>query len=175
MLIANDLVCRCCGHIDEDIACTRGSREDGWKLTTPPCSACGGSTSVSFAHGRPFTYNAFTPRVHSDKLVITSKREEELLTAKIRARFPGTTEVHYEPDSKVAQKQRADEARHIGWAERQRMGIGEDAPKEQAEIAEAVRASAEKVALSKNQEPKAAGDAAAASVPSAAELAGAVR
>ena len=63
----------------------------------------------------------------------------------------------------------------MAYATRQEMGIGEHAPKEQSEMVEAVRESAMKTALKDNVDPVVAGNAAAASVPSAAELAGAVK
>ena len=175
MEVENDVVCTSCGNIDVDVMCSRGDREDGWKLTTPICSVCGGDTRVSFAHGVPPIYKAFAPRVMTDKLTITSRAEEEMLVAKIKERHPGVREVHFESDSPRQRKQRADEARHMAWSERMVRGIGEDAPKAQSELVEAVRASAAKEALKDNIDPKAAGDAAAAAIPSAAELAGAVR
>lgn len=157
-----------CGHFMPDVLCQRGQSK-------PPCTRCGGPTHTSWARGRAPQYQSFAPRDHGGGVVVSSPTEEAQLVARIRRRFPRVKEVHFEPDSPAQQKRRAEEARHFAWQERKDRGIGEELPREQKAARGAAAKEASKTALKDNRDPKAAASQAAASVPSAAALAGAVR
>lgn len=179
MLVVHDTRCSRCGHFEADVECRRGGREENWQVTMPSCLRCGGATAISWEAGVAPTVKLFASRVVGSgddgrPLIVSSRAEEERLVAHIKARHPAVTEVHIEPDSKLAQKRRADEARHMGWSERQRLGVAEEAVAAQKEMIEAVKVEAETEALRKNLDPAPAGTAAMESVPSAAALSGAV-
>lgn len=134
----------------------------------PPCPECGGPSRVTWAHGQAPNNGIFKPLDLGGGVVATSRDDLNAKIAFLEQKHG--RQIVVESNTAQDTRVRTDELRHRAWLKSQRAG-GDPLRAELKSAEAAKKAEAEAKASARNEDPKAAGAAAAKSLPTQAAAA----